>query len=92
MRNVSRREFLAGIAGVGAAGALGTVTILDSQTYTEDLTIQAPANAYVTIQAATGQSPTIEAANAVAAVLAVLSFVLFFIFLRATRPRPARGR
>jgi sulfate transport system permease protein len=34
----------------------------------------------------------IEAANAVAAVLAVLSFVLVFAFLRAARPRPARAR
>lgn len=38
------------------------------------------------------EAGNIEAANAVAAVLAVLSFVLFFVFLRATRPRPTRAR
>ncbi|MCX8036870.1 MAG: right-handed parallel beta-helix repeat-containing protein [Candidatus Sumerlaeia bacterium] len=51
-------------AGVVAAGAGGTVTILDSAVYTEDVTIQM-AQAGLTIQAAAGQTPTIEAANAV---------------------------
>jgi len=49
-------------AGINAAGAGGTVTILDSQTYVEDVTIKA-AQAGVTVQAAAGQRPTIRAAN-----------------------------
>jgi hypothetical protein len=51
-------------AGINAAGLMGTVTILDSTTYTEDLVITL-AQAYVTIQANVGQTPVIEAANAV---------------------------
>ncbi len=38
------------------------------------------------------EAGNIEAANAVAAVLAVLSFVLFFLLLRVTRRRPAGAR
>lgn len=38
------------------------------------------------------EAGNIEAANAVAAVLAVLSFALFFILLRITRRRPAGAR
>ncbi len=38
------------------------------------------------------EAGNIEAANAVAAVLAVLSFVLFFVLLRVTRRRRAGGR
>jgi hypothetical protein len=49
-------------AGVDAAGVNGTVTILDSAVYTEDVTIEA-AEAGVTIQAAAGQRPTISALN-----------------------------
>jgi hypothetical protein len=51
-------------AGINAAGANGTVTILDSQTYIEDVTI-GPTQSNILIQAAAGQHPTIEAANAV---------------------------
>lgn len=49
-------------AGIDAAGAGGTVTILDSATYVEDIVVT-PTVAGITIQAATGQSPTIRAAN-----------------------------
>ncbi|MGQ0568334.1 MAG: ABC transporter permease [Armatimonadota bacterium] len=38
------------------------------------------------------EAGNIESANAVAAVLAVLSFLLFFVLLRVTQRRPARGR
>ncbi len=38
------------------------------------------------------EAGNIESANAVAAVLAVLSFALFFVLLRVTRRRPAGGR
>lgn len=38
------------------------------------------------------EAGNIEAANAVAAVLATLSFVLFFVLLRVTQRRPARAR
>lgn len=38
------------------------------------------------------EAGNIEAANAVAAVLATLSFVLFFLLLRVTQRRPARAR
>lgn len=49
-------------AGLAAAGAGGTVTIVDSATYVEDVTIT---QIGVTVQAATGQQPTIEAENVV---------------------------
>jgi hypothetical protein len=48
--------------GLNAAGAGGTVTILDSETYIEDVTIET-AMAGITLQAADGQSPTIQNAN-----------------------------
>lgn len=38
------------------------------------------------------EAGNIESANAVAAVLALLSFVLFFVLLRVTQRRPARAR
>ncbi|MGH2406282.1 MAG: ABC transporter permease [bacterium] len=38
------------------------------------------------------EAGNIESANAVAAVLAILSFVLFFVLLRVTQRRPARAR
>ncbi|MGQ0550122.1 MAG: ABC transporter permease [Armatimonadota bacterium] len=38
------------------------------------------------------EAGNIESANAVAAVLAILSFVLFFVLLRVTQRRPARVR
>jgi len=50
--------------GINAAGANGTVTILDSQTYIEDVTI-ASAQAGVMVTAAAGQRPTIQAVNGV---------------------------
>jgi len=50
-------------AGIDAAGAGGTVTILDSETYVEDVVIVSPNHDGVTVQAASGQRPTIEAAN-----------------------------
>jgi len=49
-------------AGIGGAGVAGTVTVLDSSTYVEDVTIKMAA-AGVTIRAAPGQRPTIRALN-----------------------------
>lgn len=50
-------------AGLDAAGPGGTVTILDSETYVEDVSIWPGTHDGVTLQAAPGQRPTILAAN-----------------------------